>query len=262
MDANYTISYVGGTLTVEPAALTVVAADASRAYGQTNPVFTATYIGFVSGETNTVLGGTLTLSTTAETNSPVGTYPIEASGLTAANYAISFTNGTLTVLPYALVVTAQDKAKNYGQPDPAFTASYSGFVNGESAGVLGGALTFSRAPGQTVGTYAITPSGLTSTNYAITFANGTLTVEPAALTITANNQSKVYGAAVPGLTVSYSGFVNGDGAGSLTTAPTVTTSGTASSAAGSYAITAGGAVDANYTISYVGGTLTVGSRRR
>ena len=80
----------------------------------------------------------------------MGTYPIEASGLTAANYAISFTNGALTVLPYALVVAAQDKAKNYGQPDPAFTASYSGFVNGESAGVLGGALTFSRAPGQTV----------------------------------------------------------------------------------------------------------------
>jgi hypothetical protein len=59
------------------------------------------------------------------------------------------------------------------------------------------------------------------------------------------------------LTVGYSGFVNGDTAASLTTAPTVTTTGTASSAVGTYPITASGAVDANYTISYVAGTLTV-----
>jgi len=120
-----------------------------------------------------------------------------------------------------------------------------------------GTLTFSRALGEVVGGYAITPAGLTSTNYAITFVNGTLTINPVGLTITADNQSKGYGAALPGLTVSYSGFVNGDTAGSLTTAPAVTTSGTASSPAGSYPITASGAVDANYTISYVAGTLTV-----
>ena len=41
----------------------------------------------------------------------------------------------------------------------------------------------------------------------------------AALTITANNQSKVYGAALPALTASYSGFVNGDTSASLTTGP-------------------------------------------
>ena len=37
------------------------------------------------------------------------------------------------------------------------------------------------------------------------------------LTITADNQTKVYGAALPTLTASYSGFVNGDTAASLTT---------------------------------------------
>ena len=68
-----------------------------------------------------------------------------------------------------------------------------------------------------------------------------------------------YGGPVPTLTASYSGFVNGDNAASLTTLPTITTTATAaSSVAGSpYAITVSGAVDPNYTITYVPGSLTV-----
>jgi hypothetical protein len=49
----------------------------------------------------TVLGGTLVLSTVADINSPVGTYPITASGLTATNYLIAYSNGTLTINPPA-----------------------------------------------------------------------------------------------------------------------------------------------------------------
>src|SRR5439155_26136241 len=81
--ANYDISYVNGTLTVNRAALLLKAADASRAYGHTNPVFSATFDGFVNGEQTNVLGGTLVLSTTAETNSPVGAYLIEVTGVTS-----------------------------------------------------------------------------------------------------------------------------------------------------------------------------------
>ena len=86
-----------------------------------------------------------------------------------------------------------------------------------------------------------------------------LTVTRGPLTITANNQTKVYGAALPTLTASYSGFVNGDTSASLTTQPTLTTTATASShVAGSpYTITASGAVDSDYSISYVAGSLTV-----
>ena len=88
---------------------------------------------------------------------------------------------------------------------------------------------------------------------------GTLTVTSAVLTITADNQTKVYGAALPILTASYIGFVNGDTSASLTTQPTLTTTATASShVSGSpYAITASGAVDADYAITYVAGSLTV-----
>ena len=64
---------------------------------------------------------------------------------------------------------------------------------------------------------------------------------------------------MPTLTASYSGFVNGDTAASLTTQPTLTTTATASShVSGSpYTITASGAVDADYSITYVTGSLTV-----
>jgi hypothetical protein len=139
------------------------------------------------------------------------------------------------------------------------TVSYSGFVNGDTAASLTTAPTVTTTGLATspAGSYPITASGAADANYTISYVPGALTVNPVGLTITANNQSKAYGAALPVLTVGYSGFVNGDTAASLTTAPTVTTTGTASSAVGTYPITASGAVDANYTISYVPGTLTV-----
>jgi hypothetical protein len=82
-------------------------------------------------------------------------------------------------------------------------------------------------------------------------------VAPAPLTITADDQNMVAGAALPVLTASYSGFVNGDTSASLTTAPSVSTTATASSPTGTYPITPSGAVDVNYAITYVPGTLTI-----
>ena len=89
------------------------------------------------------------------------------------------------------------------------------------------------------------PAARSTPTTRISYVAGTLTVTPAALTITADNQTKVYGAALPTLTASYTGFVNGDTSASLTTQPTLSTTATASShVAGSpYAITASGAVD-------------------
>src|SRR5205814_2106438 len=88
-----------------------------------------------------------------------------------------------------------------------------------------------------VGTYPITASGAADANYTISFVAGTLTVTPAALTITADDKAKVYGAALPALTASYSGFVNGDTANDLDTPVSLSTTATAASAVGSYPIT-------------------------
>ncbi|HLJ94790.1 MAG TPA: DUF4214 domain-containing protein [Gemmataceae bacterium] len=85
-----------------------------------------------------------------------------------------------------------------------------------------------------------------------------LAVNPAPLTITAANQTMIFGGTFPSLTVGhYTGFVNGDTASSLTAPPTLSTTATVNSGAGSYPIHPSGAVDSNYTISYVNGTFTI-----
>jgi len=180
---------------------------------------------------------------------------ITPSGLTSANYAITFNTGTLTIEKAALTVTAQSKTKTYGAGDPAFTATYSGFVNGEGVGALSGALTFSRAAGETVGNYLITPSGFTSANYAITFTTGTLTIEKAALSVTAESKTKIYGAGDPAFTATYAGFVNGESAAVL--GGILTFSRAPGEDVGSYLITPSGLTSANYAITFNTGTLTI-----
>jgi hypothetical protein len=255
---NYTIYYVNGTLTVNPATLTVAAASTSRVYGATNPVFTVNYSGFAPGDGTNVLSGSPVLSTGADTNSPVGNYTIQITqgSLSSTNYGFSFTNGTLTVTPYGLMVTANSTNKVYGQSlafaGTEFTSI--GLVNSDtvtnvslsSAGAAGTAM---------VGSYGIVVTnavGTGLTNYTITYTNGTLTVNAAALTITANSASKTYGNTDPALTYQLTGnLYNGD-----------TLSGALSRVAGEnvggYAIlqnTLG--AGSNYTITYQGANLRI-----
>jgi hypothetical protein len=105
---NYTVDLVNGSLSVTGAVLTATANNATRAYGTTNPVFTVSYSGYVNGETNTVLSGAPLLSTSAITNSPVGSYVITNSlgTLVATNYTVSLVNGSLTVTGAVLTITA------------------------------------------------------------------------------------------------------------------------------------------------------------
>ena len=95
--SNYTIGYVNGSLTITPAPLTITANDASRPVNTPNPQFTASYAGFVGGETPAVLNGALSFSTPATQASPVGIYPITPYGQSSGNYAITYVDGDLTV---------------------------------------------------------------------------------------------------------------------------------------------------------------------
>ncbi|MFH6951184.1 MBG domain-containing protein, partial [Flavobacterium sp. FlaQc-51] len=259
VSANYTIAYTDGTLTVNPATLTVSADAQTKTYGSANPTLTATYTGFVNGDTVASLTTPATISTIADATSPVGTYPIRASGAVSANYTIAYTDGILTVNPATLTVTADAQTKIYGDSNPTLTASYSGFVNGDTVASLTTPATITTIADATspVGTYPITASGAVNANYTIAYVDGTLTVTVATLTITADAQTKAYGSVNPTLTASYTGFVNGDTAATLTTAATITTTADATSPVGTYPITASGALNPNYTIAYVDGTLTV-----
>ena len=95
--SNSSVNLVNGTLTITKAPLTISAGDYTKVEGEANPTFTPTFSGFKNGETNSVLTKQPTITTTATTSSPVGTYPVTVSGAEAQNYAISYVNGTLTV---------------------------------------------------------------------------------------------------------------------------------------------------------------------
>ena len=140
-----------------------------------------------------------------------------------------------------LLITANSATRVYGQQNPAFTVTYAGLTNGDLPSSLGGSLHFSTAANASspVNTYSVVPGGLTSLNYAITFAGGKLVVTPASLTITANNQSRIYGQPNPPLTVYYQGFVNGDTPASLTAPVALSTPAVLASFAGSYPIFVG-----------------------
>lgn len=99
----------------------------------------------------------------------------------SATYAPVTTNVIINVLKKPLMITAYDATNIYGAPLPIFTASYSGFVNGDTPDSLDSAVAFATAatPNSDVGTYSIVPAAATDANYAIQFASGTLTVVPA-----------------------------------------------------------------------------------
>ena len=98
-DANHLGSGSSATFSIARAPLLVRADDQTKVLGAPNPPLTASYSGFVSGETATVLSGSPALSTTATASSGAGSYPIVAAPgtLAAANYAFTFSDGTLTV---------------------------------------------------------------------------------------------------------------------------------------------------------------------
>ncbi len=246
-----------GTLSVTAAPLTVTAASPSKVYGAALPALSYTTSPLVNGDTvATALIGAL--STTATATSPVGGYPISRGTLAAANYSITFVPGTLAVTAAPLTVTASSPSKVYGAALPTLTYTTSPLVNGDTvATALTGTLSTTATAASPVANYPISRGTLAAANYTITFVPGTLAVTPAPITVTADNKTKTVGAANPPLTFTAASFVNGDTVSSLTTQPTLSTTATTSSTVGSYPITVSGAVDPNYTITYVSSTLTV-----
>src|SRR5204862_6905 len=152
----------------------------------------------------------VSLSTTTGSAATAGNHTITASGGTATNYSDSDANGTLTVSKAAaLTVTADNQSKVYGAADPTLTYTvtgttyYSDVAQNVDSGV---SLSTATGAAATAGNHTITASGGTATNYNVSDADGTLTVsKAAALTVTADDQSKVYGAADPTLTYTVTG---------------------------------------------------------
>ncbi len=177
VNANYAIIYVPGTVTITGVAVTITASSASVAYGSPVPAITPNVVGLVAPDTVASLGA-LTCSTTAVQGSPAGTYPSNCSGAVNGNYTFTYVPGSVTITAVPLTITANNATRPFGTANPVFTATYAGFVNGNTPASLTGTLlctttaTITSAPG----TYPITCSGQTSVSYTITYVPGVLTV--------------------------------------------------------------------------------------
>ena len=246
---GYGFSYANNNtaITVNKVHLTVTADNQGMTYGAGSlPTLTDTISGFANGENATtagVTGGpTPTTATaytgTAHSGSNAGTYTITAAAnnLAAANYDFtSYVNGTLTVSKAQLTATADNQSRLYGQSNPTFTETVTGYVNGDTSSILTGSATGSSTATVLtgVGGYTITGSttglGVSGNNYTFARANGTLTINKAHLTVTADGgKTMVYGASsLPSLTDTITGFANGEGSGVVSGAPTLATTATA-----------------------------------
>jgi hypothetical protein len=255
--ATYLVGYVPGTLTINPAALTIAASNVCTTYGYPLPAFDASYSGLVNGDTASVVSG-LSLNSSATTHSNIGDYAITPGGGSAQNYAINYQSGVLSVNPATLTITAASGSRAFGAANPVFTATLAGLVNGDTASVVSGlSLNSSATTHSNIGDYAITPGGGSAQNYAINYQSGVLSVNPATLTITAASGSRAFGAALPAYTATIAGFVNGDTAASVTGLQFNTTA-AMNSNVGTFTITPFGATaPVSYLVGYVPGTLTI-----
>ena len=202
---NYNITYKTGTLTIGKATNPIkVTANTLTYNGKAqNLVTTASAQGTVYysvGTTLTSSNYTTAGSTTIPTQTSANTngYVIYYYCVGNTNYSAKSGSVTTKINKASLTITADNKTMTYGGTAPTYTYTGAGYVNGETASVLGGTASYTvkNSSGTAVtvnsttaaGTYTITPSGLSSSNYNITYKAGTLTIGKATnpITVTAN----------------------------------------------------------------------------
>ena len=191
------------------------------------------------------------------------------AGFYKAIVPVTFTKGDVSftaIIPYeytikqaSLSVKANNSSREYGEENPVFSCSYSGFVNGENENVIKIKPTMSTTANKLsdVGNYPINVNGGEAANYSFIYFPGVLTVTKAPLTVRVNDASRQYGADNPQFTAVYSDLKNGETAPKWSSELKLKTSATKTSDVGEYEITATG-VPANYELSSViPGKLTI-----
>ena len=165
---NYNVAVTNGTLTIGRATATVTANPASKTYGEANPALDAVVAGALPGAPISY-----SLATSATQLSGVGSYPITVILGANPNYDVTVVPATLTIAPKTATVTAGNALKLVGTLDPALPVSGTGFLLGDAV-----VLSATRAIGEAVGTYTITPrvTGASVGNYTIAFVTGVFTI--------------------------------------------------------------------------------------
>ena len=267
------------SFSIAKASLTVTAQDRSKTFGEADPSFEVSYVGFVGLDNAGSLGGSLVFNFAGKpptsygpstaVPSDAGSYAIRPSGLASDDYSFTYKAGTYTINKADQTITFAALAdKTYGDADFSVSASAtSGLAVSFSAS---GDCTVS---GSTVhitgaGSCTVSASQAGNNNYnAAPDVPRSFSIAKASLTVTADDQSKTFGQSDPSFTVSYSAFVGSDNAGSLGgplvfnfagKPPTSYGPSTAvPSDAGSYAIRPSGLSSDDYSFTYKAGTYTV-----
>ena len=247
-NANYYIQgNATGSLTINPAMLTVTAQGQLKAYGDADQTLAYHASGFRGSDTEaSVMSGSLV----RDAGENVGDYRIRIGSLAAgANYAIDFSGADLSIGRATLEVTADANGKTYGDADLELSYVASGFRFADDASIISGAAM--RDAGENVGSYAIWQGSLAAGgNYAIYFRPAEFTIDPATLSVAADPATKTEGAADPALSWRASGFRLGDSAAATLTGQVERAAG---ETAGTYAIGRGTlAAGSNYLMVFTG----------
>ncbi|MFN5814333.1 MAG: beta strand repeat-containing protein, partial [Bacteroidota bacterium] len=154
--------------------------------------------GIVSGDgANVILGGSPTftfLTTDVRDGVTITVSGYTISGSASGNYTLIQPSLSANITSRLLSITANDDSKNfgetktYGSGSTAFTSN--GLQNGETIGTVT-LSSIGAAASAAVGTYPIIASAATggtfnANNYTINYINGTLTINPAAVTAPSN----------------------------------------------------------------------------
>ncbi len=219
--------------------------------------------GFCSGSYNAPAEGSVTVSCRSSGDSPGTTIYFQAN--TTGNGNPSWLRTIWSTTSYTS--SKYDQSITFSQPSSPATYGSTFTVSPTASSGLTVTVSASGScsvSGSTVkiesgsGTCTITASQAGNSSYnAATSVSRDVDATKATITVTADNKSKTQGSANPGLTASYSGFVNNETTGNLDEMASLVTTATPGSAVGTYPITPSGAVASNYSFSYVNGTLTV-----
>jgi len=195
LEKRFTASAVGlsnaisSAFNIQPATVTGVVGVSNKVYdGTTAATITSRNLTGVLGADDLALNGGTALfaNKNAGTGKTVTVTNLSLTGAATNNYQLAASTVTTTanITKASLIVAADNKFRLAGQSNPSFTATYSGFVNGETlatSGVTGSpALTTAANNSSPAGHYAIaaTNGSLSSVNYSFTTLNGMLSVIP------------------------------------------------------------------------------------
>ncbi|QDW36464.1 filamentous hemagglutinin N-terminal domain-containing protein [Bradyrhizobium sp. KBS0727] len=253
--SGYSLKFVNEALTVATRPLTITASNQSKTYGAVAALGTTAFTtsGLVNGDTvtNATLASSGSSATATVAGGPYAITAASALGTGLSNYTIGYANGLLTVNPAPLSVTALGGNSTYGSSpsNPGFSAT--GLQNGESVNVLTGlGNSFGIGNASNAGSYTLSVTGsLTNTNYVVASTNnGTWTVDPAQVSVTALGGSSTYGSAPTNPGLSATGLQNGQGVNVLTGLGNSFGIGNASNA-GSYTLSVTGSLtNPNYVV--------------